>query len=73
MKFKNMHEDTITIDTKNGRVSARQGEFIELDEATYEMVKGIYTKLQLVEEKKEPVVEPTPAPKATKQKAKRCK
>ena len=71
MKFKNLHEDTITIDTKAGRLSAKQGEIIELDEATYEMVKSIYSKLQLVEDKKEPIVEP--APKADKQKAKRCK
>lgn len=71
MKFKNLHEDTITIDTKAGRVSAKPGEIIELDEATYEMVKTIYTRLQLVEEKKEPVVEP--APKVKEPKAKKCK
>ena len=65
MKFKNLHEDKITIDTKAGRVSAKPGEIIELDEATYGMVKTIYTKLQLVEEKKQPEVK--------EPKAKRCK
>lgn len=69
MKFKNLHEDTITIITKEGALIARPGEFIELDEKTYNTVKGIYTKLELVVEKKpEPVKEPA-KPKANK----RCK
>lgn len=55
MKFKNLHEDIITIDTKEGRKVARPGEFVELDETTYKMVKDIYTKLELVKE--QPVVE----------------
>ena len=67
MKFKNLHEDTITIIAKEGTLVARPGEFIELDEKTYDAVKGIYTKLELVVEKKpEPVKEPVAKPKANK-------
>lgn len=73
MKFKNLHEDTVTIVAKEGVLSARPGEFIELDEKTYNAVKTIYTKLELVVEKEpEPVKEP--AKPAAKPKAnKRCK
>lgn len=71
MKFKNLHEETITIATKNGNLVARHGEFIELDEATYDKIKTIYTKLQMVEDK--PVVVNEPAEKPKTKANKKCK
>lgn len=69
MKFKNLHDDTITIIAKEGTLIARPGEFIELDEKTYNTVKTIYTKLELVVEK-----EPEPVKEPAKSKAnKKCK
>ena len=63
MKFKNLHEETIIIDTPKGRLTARPGEFIELDEQTYKAVRTIYTKLEEVVEKPAAPVE---KPKANK-------
>lgn len=58
MKFKNLHEETITIITKTGTLTAKTGEFIELDEETYNTVKSIFTRLEEVKPEPKVVVEP---------------
>ena len=64
MKFKNLHEEKITICTKDGVLVANHGDFIELDEKTYNAIKSIYTKLELVNEK--PTIIEKPKIKANK-------
>lgn len=72
MKFKNLHDEKVIIVTEDGKHVANPGEILELDEATYEKIKTIYTKFELVGDEAPKAVVPE-KPKVAKNANKKSK
>lgn len=72
MKLKNLHDDKIIIVAKDGKHVANPGEIIEIDEKTYNQIKTIYTKFEVVGDEAPKAVKPE-KPKVTRNANKKSK